>query len=83
MPVFKYRTFEEAEKSLWQFKKDDAYYEKLYMLFDFFGKLNPPAYPAGIFKHPNVDSANRQKVEWDIRIGLKKYKALCVQENEE
>lgn len=74
MPVLKYRTFEEAEKSLWRFKPDEAYYKRLHMLFEFFGKLNPPAYPAGIFKHPNMDSANRQKAEWDIQIGLKNVK---------
>ena len=70
MPIFKYRTFKEAEMSLWQFKTDDAYFANLRGLFELFGELNRPAYPAGIFKYPDLDSANRQKAEWDVRIGL-------------
>jgi len=72
MSLTKFRSFEEAEKSLWQFKPDDAYYTNLRRLFELFDKLNRPAYPAGIFKYPDLDSANRQKAEWDVIIGLKK-----------
>jgi hypothetical protein len=72
MPVTKFRSFQKAEKSLWQFKPDDAYFTNLRRLFELSEKLNRPAYPAGIFKYPDLDSANRQKAEWDIGNGLKK-----------
>jgi hypothetical protein len=74
MSITKFRSFKEAEKSLWQFKPDDAYYINLRRLFELFEKLNRPAYPAGIFKYPDLDSANLQKAEWDVIAGLKKSK---------
>ena len=76
MSLTKFRSFEEAEKSLWQFKPDDAYYTNLRRLFELFDKLNRSAYPAGIFKYPDLDSANRQKAEWDVIIGLEKLENL-------
>jgi hypothetical protein len=72
MPVAKYRSFEDAEKSLWQFKTDENYYKKLFAFFELFSRLTPPNYPAGIFKYPDLDSANRQKAEWDMQIALKR-----------
>jgi hypothetical protein len=72
MPITRFKSFEEAENSLWHFEPDEDYYGFLYRLFEFFGKINPPAYPPGIYKYPDLNSANRQRAEWDVMIGLKK-----------
>lgn len=72
MAVNKYRTFEEAQKALWRFKTDCGYFESLRDLFELFGKLIPPAYPHGVFKYKDLDEANRQRMEWDVRMGTKK-----------
>jgi len=67
MTVSKFGSFAEAEKSLWQFDTNDAYYNNLQRLFALFNKLIPPAYPAGIFKYQDLNSANNQKLEWDLK----------------
>lgn len=72
MPVTKYRSFEDAEKSLWQRNTDVDYFKKIAAFFDLYSRLAPHRYPAGIFKYPNLDAANRQKVEWDLEIALKR-----------
>ena len=74
MPVTKYRSFEDAEKSLWQRHTDVDYYKKIAAFFELFSRLAPPRYPAGIFKYKDLDSANRQKEEWDVLNGLNKMK---------
>ncbi len=74
MPVFKYRTFEEAEKALWRFKINDAYYKSLRELFEFEHRLAPSNHPAGVFKYRDLESANKQRMEWHMK--SVKYKAL-------
>jgi len=60
MPVQKFKTFEEAEKALWNFKPDDAYLARIAELWDFATKLNPISYPKGIFKFKTIEEANKQ-----------------------
>lgn len=73
MTLYKFKTFEEDEKHLWCFDPDEAYYKSLRALFRFFCRMNPPSYPAGIFKYRNLTDADRQKNEWDIENALKKH----------
>lgn len=80
MTVNKYRTFEEAHKAIWRFETNDSYFKELRRLFEFFGRINPPGYPSGIFKHKDLDSANRQIAEWDVLNGLNKVKRIYKRE---
>jgi|GEM_PF-1557685 hypothetical protein len=48
MTLYKFKTFEEAEKQLWCFEPDEAYYKSLRALFRFFCRMNltASAFPA-------------------------------------
>ena len=47
MPVYKYKTFEEAERALWNFHPDEAYFRKVADLWNFANKLLPVSYSKG------------------------------------
>ena len=64
MPVFKYKSFDEAEKALWNFNPDDAYFQRILKLFEFARQLNPIRFPRGIFKYRTIEEANKQHDEW-------------------
>lgn len=64
MPVFKFKTFEKAEKALWNFHPDEAYFLRIIKLFEFAQRLNPVCYPRGIFKYRSIEDANKQSEEW-------------------
>ena len=66
MPIYKYKTFEEAEKALWNFNPDEKYYEKLAELWEFANELNPINYPKGIFKFKSIEEANQHRNEIEI-----------------
>jgi hypothetical protein len=66
MPVQKFKTFEEAEKALWKFHPDAAYYDRIAELWDFANKLNPISYPKGIFKFRTIEEANKHRDEYEL-----------------
>ena len=72
MPVQKFKTFEEAEKALWNFKPDDAYLARIAELWDFATKLNPISYPKGIFKFKTIEEANKHREEVELAQARKK-----------
>ena len=71
MPVYKYKTFEEAEKALWNFHPDKTYFKRVAELWNFANKLCPIRYPQGIFKYKSIEEANKQKDEWDLAYAKK------------
>lgn len=66
MPVYKYKSFEEAERALWNFHPDEAYFQRVAELWEFAKKLNPINYPPGIFKFRNIEEANRHREEVEL-----------------
>ena len=66
MSVFKYKTFEEAEKALWNFTPDDQYFDRVAELWEFANELNPIIYPRGIFKFKTIEEANKHRMEIEI-----------------
>lgn len=63
MPVYKYKTFEEAEKALWNFEPDEAYFERVRQLFALAQQLNPVRCPRGVFKFKTIEEANKHRDE--------------------
>jgi hypothetical protein len=60
MPVYKFRTFEEAERALWNFNPDSNYYDRVKQLWDFANKLAPARpFKKGLFKFRSIKEANR------------------------
>ena len=66
MPIYKYKTFEEAERALWNFNPDEQYYDRVAKLWEFANELNPINYPRGIFKFKTIEEANRHREEIEI-----------------
>lgn len=66
MPIYKYKTFEAAERALWNFQPDQAYYIRILKLFEFARALNHVHYPKGIFKYRSLEEANKQREEWEL-----------------
>ena len=66
MPIYKYKTFKEAERALWNFHPDEAYYEKVAELWNFANKLSPIIYPKGIFKFKNIEEANKHREKFEL-----------------
>lgn len=66
MPVYKYKTFEEADKALWNFYPDAAYYRQVAALWRFANQLSPIKYPSGIFKFRSIEEANRHRDEFEL-----------------
>lgn len=67
MPVFKFKTFEEAERALWNFNPDEYYYQRVSELWDFVNELNPIFFPSGIFKFKTIEDANRHREKLEIQ----------------
>jgi len=55
VPVCKYKTFEDAEKALWNLEPDENYYKNAAELWDIANKLYPVTYPRGIYKFHNIE----------------------------
>jgi len=66
MPVYKYKTFEEAERALWNFHPDETYFNKVAELWSFANKLSPITYPKGIFKYRTIEEANKEREKWEL-----------------
>ena len=66
MPVYKYKTFEEAERVLWNFNPDEAYFKKVAELWEFANKLSSFRYPKGVFKFQTIEEANKHREECEL-----------------
>lgn len=66
MPIYKYKTFEEAERASWNFYPDEAYFSKVADLWSFANRLLPVSYPKGIFKFRNIEEANKHRDQWEL-----------------
>jgi len=67
LSIKKFKTFEEAEKELWIKKPDEAYFKKIFTLFDdrlYINVVNPPI---GIFKYKTFEEAEKDKIQWQNR----------------
>ncbi len=65
MPIYKYRSFEEAEKALWNFNPDKTYFEKVAFILKSGCELLQPKCKPGVRKFKSIQEANRSR-ELDI-----------------
>jgi len=66
MPVYKYKTFDGADRVLWNFHPDEAYYKQVAALWRFANHLSPITYPRGIFKFRSIEEANKHRDEFEL-----------------
>ena len=73
MAVQKFKTFEEAERALWNFKPDKEYYRQIAAFYGLFTKLSSRfSYPAGVFKFNTFEEAEEHKMNAIINAAVKK-----------
>ena len=72
MPVYKFKSFEEAQVALWTFKPDQVYYRRLSQLWDLAATLCPPRFPHGIFKFRTMAEANAHRRQVELSNALNK-----------
>lgn len=72
MPVEKFKTFEEAERALWNFKPDVEYFRKVREFYGLFFKLSRFTYPKGIYKFRTFEEAEEHKMKLIVSAALKK-----------
>jgi hypothetical protein len=72
MTIEKFKKFEDAERALWCFEPDEAYYKRVAEFWKLANRLCPPDFPQGIFKYKTIEEANKQKQEWIIANAIKK-----------
>jgi hypothetical protein len=58
MPIYKYKSFEDARRALWNHNPDDEYYKRVARLFELAFTLSPPKNKRGIFTFHNISEAN-------------------------
>lgn len=64
MPIYKYKSFEEAEQALWNFHPDETYFRKVADLWHLANKFLPFSYPKGIFKFQSMEEATGIGKSW-------------------
>ena len=66
MPIYKYKSFEDAEKALWNLNPDENYYKRVAELWEFANELNPISYPTGIFKFKSIQESNQHRENLEL-----------------
>ncbi len=61
MPVYPFKSFDEAQKALWNFNPDDAYYRRVAQLFELAFRLSPPRCRRGVFPFRSIEEAGLSK----------------------
>lgn len=82
MGIQKFKSFEDAERALWCFKPDAAYYKRVAELWEMANRLCPPNFPRGIFKYKTIEEANKDKEKWIMENALKKRAKKTAKERE-
>ncbi len=72
MPIQKFKSFEEAERALWNFNPDKEYYESVRSFYKLFAKLSKFSYPKGVFKFKTFEEAEEHKMNAIINAAKKK-----------
>ncbi len=63
MPVYKYKSFEEARKSLWNLNPGKKYYQTLSDFYELHAKLFKKKFPKGVYKYKSFKQAQKQRDE--------------------
>ena len=70
MPIYKFKTFQEAEEALWNFNPDKNYFKSVRKLWEFAGILHKVRYPRGIFKFSTLEEAQKHREEVELKKAL-------------
>lgn len=59
MTIYKFNSFEEAERALWDFNPHTEFYRRVAGLYEIAFRISPPQCKHGIFKFRSIEDANR------------------------
>ena len=65
MPVRKFRAPPEDDESVWLSPHDPRLWPTIKAVWDLAGRLCPPRFPAGVYKHRSIADANRLTEQWE------------------
>lgn len=74
MTIQKFKSFEEAERALWNFNPDEEYFKQVSAFFLIFSKLNKFNYPKGIYKFKTFEEAEEHKQKMIKEAAIKRMK---------
>ncbi|MFH0975663.1 MAG: hypothetical protein V1874_07750 [Spirochaetota bacterium] len=58
MPIYKYKSFEDARRALWTYNPDAVYFKRIARLFEIGFRLSPPVCKRGVFPFHSIEEAN-------------------------
>ena len=61
MPVYKFRTFEEARRALWSDVLGEAYLKRVADLRERSAKLYPKRFRPGVYKYRSIEEMNQAR----------------------
>ncbi len=70
MPVYKYKSLDEAEKDMVNLSPDHLYFEQSEILWNTVDTLCPISCKKGVFKFKSIEEANQQREEWEIETAI-------------
>ena len=73
MAIYKFRSFEEAERANWKFNPDAVYYRRLRELWEFADRLNSIKYPKGLYKYNSLDDAAKEREAWEMAHAIERH----------
>lgn len=72
MPVYKYKTFEEADQALWNFDPDEDYFYQIHQLFILADKFNATKCQSGVLKYHTLEEAQEHRLDMEIKAAFAK-----------
>lgn len=66
MPVYKFKTFEEASLANLDFPSDEIRWKNALEILDFGFKVNPPKFPQGVFKYKTFEEAQEHRRKYEF-----------------
>jgi len=70
--IYKFKTFEEAQKALWNSEPNEEYYKQIKALFTMAFTINPPQCKHGIFAFKTIEESNEFRFKEQIENAMKK-----------
>jgi hypothetical protein len=67
MPIYKFRSLQESEDTLFQNPDDPELLSRIRSLWQFSARLFPRKFPPGVYKYRSIEEANKQKDAWNIQ----------------
>ncbi|HLC15558.1 MAG TPA: hypothetical protein VJL89_04960 [Thermodesulfovibrionia bacterium] len=64
MPVQKFKSFDDAEKALWQFHPDARYFKRAFSLLRMKIFRKNLHCPQGVFKYKTLEQAQQDAAKW-------------------